>query len=79
MKKIILTTATIAVGFAGLAFNATAKNQALDAIEILQNEVVALDSRCESKMETDVKFSKCNTSWTEDSAQLPNSSTLEKY
>jgi len=81
MKKPVLTVAAIAVAFAGLAFIPAQKNNALDEAVISTDAEGAKAGRCEKNFESDVSFTKCSETWTEDSAYdaEDQADILDKY
>ncbi len=76
MKKMIFSTAAIAIGFIVFSFAPIKKSDAFEKAEI--TTTVTKGGSCDTKYETDHTFTKCSTRWTGiDPAEKSQSSVLE--
>lgn len=76
MKKMIFSTAAIAVGFIVFSFAPVKKSDAFEKAEM--TAIVTKGGSCDKNYETDHTFTKCSTRWTEiDPVGKSQSSVLE--
>lgn len=79
MKKVIYSALALTLSMTLFAFTPVKENNSLD--NIVRTDVEMLGGRCQTKMENDASFTKCDETWTETiEAELAmQSNVLDNY